>query len=104
MTNELLRDVIEPAWTLFTFYVVFIAYIIEFGIIVSWASWAESTSTKLVTWIVQTILFVLSHYLFLYTVNAESCPIKTFREGKNWLERQKHNFHAFLWNVFTLQT
>lgn len=58
----------------------------------------------LVTWIVKCFLFVLSHYLFLYTVNAQSCPIQTFRKGKEWLEKGKHNFHAFIWNVLTLQT
>lgn len=100
LTNELLRDIVEPSWTLFTFYCVFLAYVVEFAFLVRWVP--GTTVTMLVTWIVKCFLYVLSHYLFLYAVNAQSCPIQTFRKGKDWLEKSKHNFHAFIWNVLTL--
>ena len=76
ITNELLRDLIEPAFTLWHYYVMFVCLSVEFGILIYWPP--NTTITWFLTWLAIWLLFIASYYLNLYTLNAEGASIKTY--------------------------
>jgi len=99
ITNDLLRDFIEPLFTLWTFYFTFILYCVELGIVISWPP--DNQLGFLLIFIVKWLLFIIYYYVHLYTLNAEGASIKCYRAGKRWLKTNAHDFHAFIWSVFT---
>lgn len=66
--------------------------------------WKNTDYQWFVLWIPLLLLFILSYYLMLYTLNSEGASIKTFRAAKKWLELHDYDFHAFIWSVLTCQT
>lgn len=101
-TNELLRDLIEPSFTLWTFYFTFGLYVLEF--VLCTLKILNNDIAWLLSWLAMGLLYILSYYLLMYTLNAHSAENRVFRKAKSMLENDDHDFHAFLWKVFTLQT